>query len=89
MGRYRGQLQILCWTHNGSKGGSTHGGGGIGGVRMFGRMGRGEEKVLGVSNIKCAVQGLHCKVDSMDESSLNSCMIWTYHSLVQPHSKLS
>ena len=33
-------------------------------------MGRGEEKVLGVSSIKCAVQGLHCEVKSMDESSL-------------------
>ena len=69
MGRYGGQLQILCWTHNGSEGGSTHGGRGIGGVRVFGGMGRGEE-VLGVSSIKCAVQGLHCEVKSMDESSL-------------------
>ena len=33
-------------------------------MRVFGGMGRGEEKVLGVS--KCTV---HCKVKSMDESS--------------------
>jgi len=36
-------------------------------VRVFGRMGRGEEEVLGVSTIKRALQGLHCEVKGMGE----------------------